>query len=770
MITMLGIPWMGLIAAQTVGPEVRPPHEYDLQNVKFDVTVNFQKESLSGTVENTVLTKKANANLFFDLGAQKIEKVEVLPKQAFKTQITGKNLIVKLAKSPVGQVVTVKIKYSVEPEAGLFFVPQSRAYPALTDVAYTQGEMEDNRYWLPTYDFPDDKATTEGIFRVPKGFSVLSNGKLVQKKESATEGIWHWKMEKPMSTYLISFVAGRYTAIPDGTFKGKPIEIWTPTGLEEWGKASFGGTDKIVALYSKLTGVDYPWAKYAQSFVPEFMFGGMENTSCTTQTIGALTPPNARPSETDDGLNAHELAHQWFGDLITAKSWFHIWVNEGWATFLPHFWTRNKLGEDAYHISRYNTYQGAFFGAQSEPMIRDTYSVPMDLFDGNAYPGGATRMFMLMRQLGEENFWKATKRYLEKYSYQNVDTNDFFKYWSSVTGKDLEQFKKQWFYQKGTPNVSIKKVENGYQVVQKTDGFTIDLEYNLINEERVFASSSVKLEPNVPKVISAKSSETICLDPGSWILGTIPVSFEPTDEQVKLLWKQAPNAATKMRIIRSPRISTSLRKELYAMESSSAVKVQLISSIQDADFILDLTESSDKSIAFAAVSQSIAARNSKTAARMRQIFDTTSDESLKETAYESLIRAKSDAETAELGWNTTTYSLGTKTAALNWYATNDKDKARKMALDAVRNFAPGPVRMSAISVLGRVKDEPGKREVFDLLVQLAKGRAYAPMDAAINALASYGDKAAIPVIESRRNHQLHFGRGTVESALARLNR
>ena len=129
-----------------------------------------------------------------------------------------------------------------------------------------------------------------------------------------------------------------------------------------------------------------------------------------------------------------------------------------------------------------------------------------------------------------------------------------------------------------------------------------------------------------------------------------------------------------------------------------------------------------------------------------------------------------DEATAKIGWNLKTYNLATKAAALNWYAEHDKAKARTMALDAVKNYAPGPVRMTAISVLGRVKDAEGSREVFNLLISIAKAHDYAPMQAAINALADYGDKAAIPVIESRKDHSLHFARGTVQSALARLNR
>ena len=751
------------------GPAIRPPHQFDLKHVKFDVSVLYKTESLAGVVENTVITKAKNAVLNFDKGPMTIRSVRLPKSIKFTSKITKDHVVVTLKNVPAGKEVKVSIDYMVEPEAGLYFVPQNRAYPAMTDVAYTQGEMEDNRYWLPTYDFPDDKATTEGTFRVPKGFSVLSNGKLISKADTNTESIWKWKMDLPISTYLISFVAGRYTAVPDGNFKGKPIEIWTPTGLESWGKASFGGTDKIVVLYSKLTGVDYPWQKYAQSFVPEFMFGGMENASCTTQTIGALTPPNARPDEADDGLNAHELAHQWFGDLITTTKWDHIWVNEGWATFMPHFWTRQKLGEDAFHISRFGTYQGAYFSALSNPMVRSDYNVPMEMFDGNAYPGGATRMFMLMHMVGEETFWKACQKYLQKHGYKNLDTNDFFQTWGQNTNRNLEGFKKQWFYTKGAPKVSVKKIESGYEVIQETEGFTIPLEYVKVSTAGITSKGKMDLEPKKAQIIATESAETILLDPGAWLMAAVAFP-NYTDQEWKLAWNAAENAAGKMRILQSIGDKPKLVQTLFKAEKSDHVRNQMISYLQDTDMLIELSKSSNRTEAFTATQNLYRPKNEKVGARMKEIFETTKDESLKETAYSNLLAAKDDEATANLGWNTSTYSLRTKTAALNWYATKDVSKARSMALEAVYKFAPGPVRMTAISVLGRVKDAEGSREVFNLLVKLAKGRPYAPMSAAIEALATYGDKAAIPVIESRKNHSLHFGRNTVESALARLNR
>ena len=756
---------LALGSALLFNPAKRLPHEYDLQNVKFDITLDFKNEAISGTVANSLITTKDNAALAFDKGPMNIKSVTIDGIKTYKTKVTDTNIIVSLSGVKAGKALTVKIEYSAAPEAGIYFVPAQRAYPSTTDLVYTQGEMEDNHYWLPTYDFPDDKATSEGIIHVPKGISVLSNGKLVSKKDVGNQTIWDWKMDQPMSTYLISLVAGSYSAVPDGEFKGKPVQIWTPKGVEDWGVAAFKGTDNQIAIYSRLTGVDYPWQKYAQSAVPEFMFGGMENASCTTQTINALFPPDSKGTESGEGLSAHELAHQWFGDLITAKDWSHIWVNEGWATFMPHFITREIHGEDEYQIQRFGTQEGARFSAYNSPMVRTNYTVPMEMFDGNAYPGGATRMFMLMHHLGEEKFWKCCKAYLEANGHKNVTTEIFFDSWGKTAGEDLNEFRKQWFYTKGVPKFVVKKVDDQFEITQTTPGFNVDVEVQSLASDGGVVKTVLHTKEGVASYVPGKGVSTLILDPGAWLMCDIEYPAYTSDQWVSA-WQNAENAAQKMRLMPLVSATPASIEKLYAWEKSDAVKKQLIPQLSNQAELVDLLGSKDESIQRSALSR----LGPVAKPEAQRIFAETKNEAMKNTAYQILLNFNNDVETAALGWKTKTYNMATKVAALHWYSNHRQEKARAMALDAVRNFAPGPVRMAAIGVLGHVKDVSGDREVFNLLISIAKQRDYAPMSAAINALAEYGDKAAIPVIEARKNHGLHFARGTVASALARLNR
>ena len=758
-----------LVASAFFSPDVRPAHQFDLLDVKLDVKLDFKAEAVSGTVVHQLVTTAKDAVLAFDKGPMTIKSVIASGKGKFKTETTAKNVIVRCTGVPKGSPVTVSITYAAAPEAGIYFVPAERAYPSKGSLAYTQGEMEDNRYWFPTYDYPNDKATAELVARVPKGMSVLSNGKLLGTKTVGNEAIWHWKQDQPMATYLISLVAGEYVAIPDGNFKGKPVQIWAPKGAEEGARTAFRGTDKLIEIYSKLTGVDYPWAKYAQSVVPEFMFGGMENLSCTTQTIGAIFPENAAETSSARGLNAHELAHQWFGDLITTPTWSHIWVNEGWASFMPHFVTRQQDGDSAYHIERFGTYEGCKGAAKEHPMVRSDYTVPMEMFDGNAYPGGATRMFMLMHQLGEPRFWASTKDYLSEYGRKNVTTDQFFGAYEKASRAKLDDFRKQWFYTKGYPNFKVTRSEGGYSVRQTTPGFDVDLEYVIMNGELVTRRGVLGGTTAEAVNIGVAAGETLILDPGAWLLCDIAYPSEYKAADWERAWTFADNDAQRMRLI--DKVSPAFRMAEFDRPRSLALKQQLLERVRDDAFLQNvIATASNARLRLTALRGLSTSKGSKNEALFAKIFAESTNEEVKNAAYEKLLSVRNDVATAELGWNTTTWNLQTQTRALNWFADNDKNRARTMALKAVKEFAPGPVRMTAIDVFGRVKDSSGSTEVFDLLVGLAKGRAYAPMNQAINALADYGDKRAIPVIESRRNHSLHFARNTVKGALARLQR
>ncbi|MBI3721627.1 MAG: hypothetical protein HY248_03660, partial [Fimbriimonas ginsengisoli] len=307
------------------------PKTYRLIDVRWSLSFDEAKRSINGEVTNTVRPMKDGlASVAFDCAKLEVSSVTVNGAKA--TFVNEDELLTVRLPRPATQADSLKVRivYSGRPEAGIYFIPASRAFPAHTSCVYTQGEMIDTRYWLPTYDWPDNRASFESFIKVPKGYYALSNGKLEGIEHEADADVFHWKLPQPQSTYLISLVAGRYDEGQDAGAK-VPTYFYAPEGLKDWGEAAFGGTSKIVDFYGRLTGFPYPYAKFSQAAVPDYMFGGMENTTCVTQTLGALFPAKVAPLRDATGLVAHELAHQWFGDTVTCSDWEHIWLNEGFA-------------------------------------------------------------------------------------------------------------------------------------------------------------------------------------------------------------------------------------------------------------------------------------------------------------------------------------------------------------------------------------------------------------------------------------------------------
>ena len=248
-----------------------------------------------------------------------------------------------------GEEVTVALDYSGSPQRGLYFIGPDEHYPDKRLEAWTQGEDEDSRHWFPCYDSPNEMATSEMHVTVREPFTVIAIGELRGVEAGPEHGTrtYHWHQAVPHATYLTSVVAGEYVEIKD-EWDGIPILYYVPPGREEDGRVIFKNTPDMMKFFSERTGVRYPYAKYSQVFVQDFIFGGMENISATTLTESALYDERARIDVDADPLIAHELAHQWFGDLLTCRDWSHGWLNEGFATFMELAYCEHNKGRDEF--------------------------------------------------------------------------------------------------------------------------------------------------------------------------------------------------------------------------------------------------------------------------------------------------------------------------------------------------------------------------------------------------------------------------------------
>src|SRR5467141_3023400 len=456
--------------------------DYDLQHSKIALRFNLEQKKVLGEVTHSLsVLRDGTAKIAFDSAGLTIQKVTV-NKAAAKFETTAEKLIIPLAsEAKAGDKFDITIRYEGKPAKGMYFILPDKDYPDRPSQIWTQGESEDTHYYLPTYDYPNDRLTTETILTVPSSWITVSNGKLISVSD-AGKGLktWYWKESVPSSTYLITVVAGEFDEVKD-TWRGIPVTYYAPKGRGDRLPINFGRTPAMMELFSKKFGVDYPWEKYAQVMADDFVAGGMENSSATTNSSTSLVHPDLSPEyfTGQDDLISHELGHQWFGDLVTCKDWGDIWLNEGFATFLETVWTEAHFGKDQADYERWNNPREWFESSNlwKKPIVRYDFDDSSE-FDGNAYNKAGWVLYMLRHQIGEDVFYRGIKHYLEVNRGKNVVTSDLAKAIEEATHTNVDQFFSQWLYGAGGPKFELSYTYDGekHQVIlvvketQKVEG------------------------------------------------------------------------------------------------------------------------------------------------------------------------------------------------------------------------------------------------------------------------------------------------------------
>ncbi len=460
-----------LLAISIATPQLRADEpyarsrDYDLQHSRIALRFDLDQKKVLGEVTHSLsILREGTAKIVFDSAGLTIQKVTV-NKAAAKFETTPDKLIVALAaEAKTGDKFEITIRYEGKPTKGMYFILPDKDYPDRPSQIWTQGESEDTHYYLPTYDYPNDRLTTETILTVPASWITVSNGKLVSVSD-AGKGLktWYWKESVPSSTYLITVVAGEFDEVKE-SWHGIPVTYYAPKGRGDRLPVSYGRTPAMMELFSKKFGVDYPWEKYAQVMVDDFVAGGMENSSATTNTSTSLVHPKLAPEyfTGEDDLISHELGHQWFGDLVTAKDWGDIWLNEGFATFLEAVWTEAQLGKDQADYERWNGARNWFASNNlwNRPIVRHDFDDSSE-FDGNAYGKGGWVLYMLRHQIGEDTFYRGIKHYLEVNRGKNVVTADLAKAIEEATHANVDQFFSQWLYGAGAPKFDLSYTYDG---------------------------------------------------------------------------------------------------------------------------------------------------------------------------------------------------------------------------------------------------------------------------------------------------------------------
>ncbi len=429
---------------------------FAVEHLALDLTLDLDAKSVSGTASLTVKRVDPNATeLPLDAIGFDLQKV-TLDGHRVAHRYDGRVLTVTIPVASRGGVLAVT--YSATPRRGLYFLEPDEHVKDRPRQVWSQCQEEDARHFLPCHDKPHVKMTTEMTVTVPNGFYVLSNGELASSSKPK-EGPWrfHWKMSAPHPSYLLTLVAGEFAEVT-AKAGGVPLSYLVPRGREGDVERTFGRTPQMIEYFGTLTGVAFPWNKYAQVVVSDFIFGGMENTTATTMYEHILLDERAALDVTSDDLVAHELAHQWFGDYVTCRDWSDGWLNEGFATFMEHVWREKHLGKDEHEYAvkgDLDAYMAEAAGRYRRPIVCHAYDAPLDLFDRHLYEKGGLVLHLLRLELGSDLFWRGVSVYLKRHAFGVVETKDLQRALEEVSGRSLGRLFDQWVYRPGHPDLEV---------------------------------------------------------------------------------------------------------------------------------------------------------------------------------------------------------------------------------------------------------------------------------------------------------------------------
>lgn len=561
-----------LISSISLSQEKNAPERvrtYDVQHIKMNINIDWDKKMVIGVVE-TKIVPLADGFKEFEVDAVAMNVNSITDKNGKKLpyDYDDKKLTIMLPSSYTPQdTIIYTVDYNCVPQSGLYFVYPQELTPSYPNQIWTQGEGEDNRYWIPLYDYPNDKTTTEMFVTVETKYQTLSNGYLVSQTPAGVDKYTaHWIQDKPHSTYLIMLAVGDFDITQDA-WNDIPVQSYVfPERLGE-GLYSFRNTAQMMKLFSEKFGVVYPWAKYAQITVKDFIYGGMENTSATVLNERAYYSPEIEKNYSAEGLISHELGHQWWGDLITCRNWNEMWLNESFATYSDALWSEARYGKDEYD------YQILRNGDNALRVDARTGRYPIWAGYGsvttNIYDKGSVIINTFRYILGDK-FYPSLKTFLTDYGYKNVETQDFIdainKTWNSDPNLDQPpaDFKwmfDQWIWKAGHPEFDVnysydaanKMVVLNVKQTQKEDSLTPVFRTPI--EVRIKSSEEDKTEKiNVSqkeeqfKISFNTAPDFVQFDYGNNVLDKSKISRSVSDIYSQLL--QSENAIDRIMAIR----------------------------------------------------------------------------------------------------------------------------------------------------------------------------------------------------------------------------
>ncbi|HEV8539437.1 MAG TPA: M1 family aminopeptidase, partial [Bacteroidota bacterium] len=691
---------------------------------------------------------------------------------------TGETLAVTLDKMyGLSDTLNFTVAYDLSsPQKGLYFIIPDSGYPKQQRLVWSNGETEENHFWFPCYDFPNEMSTSEMIVTVNENWTAISNGKLIDVKRDPDShtATYHWYEGKPHVVYLTSLVAGEYVEVKDsaGTV---PLSYFVYKHQKDDAMRSFSKTPKVMEFYASKIGYPYPWEKYSQTVVQDYIWGGEENVSATTLTDNTIHDARAHIDVSSDDLVAHELAHQWWGDMLTTRDWAHTWLNEGFATYFTVLFQEHDRGTDVALKSMYDAQRDIVntdFGDRRKPSVNKWFVNSNEIFTNRIYGKGACVLHMLRFIVGDELFWKAINHYARKHAFQNVETNDFKVAVEEATGYNLHWFFDEWLYKPGYPEFEVKSswdkpsgtVKVSVRQTQKVDSLTG------IFRTPVDIEVWVRDEPSTHRVMIAKQEEEftfpaswrpqlVLFDKGSKILKKLKHE-KPIDEWIFQLLHAKDGvdriaAADELRWTPDSNVVTKALRKAASDDPYLEVRREAVWALVDAkrtdvsEVMLDAYRDPEARVRAAAVAGMKNPNNDRIVQTLRRAFESDSSYAVATAALAALVKvdsmnAKKYCREALLR---DSHREGLRTAALRALGDIGDDDAFAIVSEYAGYGRPRNVRLEALGILSRVwktreglvqffiaflsdPSVPVRRYAIGVLAEMGNAQALGPLQTA----------------------------------------
>ena len=766
-------------AKTTAQRKYAPDRKADIIHIIIDVTPDFQTQTIKG------LTTIKFAPIAMQLSQLRLDAIDlqvcsVTSSAKIDDYNTTDEAITITFDQPIqpGAETTVEIAYQAEPKRGLYFRTAKQGYDAGDTHLFTQGESHTSPCWYPNYDYPNERSTSEVICRIPPDMTAISNGRLVSEQIDPDTGLKavRWRQEKPHVNYLVALIAGYFDKI-ESKHKDIPLAFYTPKSQIHLAKNSFKDTADMMAFFEKEIGIRYPWNKYYQAAVKDFVAGGMENTTRTILMDRTLFSDESENIHSSTGLVAHELVHQWFGDYVTCKDWSHLWLNEGFATYYQKLYENHKNGRDSFLYDLYRT-DGRITSQTNEqrPIVHKLYDSENEQFDYRNYQKGGWVLHMLRAQLGEKLYRKCVRTFLKRHALDSVVTEDFIAVIEELSGRSYDRFFDEWVRQGRFPELDISYTWSGkdklakisikqtQQPLNDVDVYHFDTTVRFIIDDKC-TDRPVTIDTKQHDFYFALPAQPqiVRFDPQYTLLAK--VNF---NKPRKMLYEQLANdddvigrlLAVEALKKNDDKKTVDKLKDILNTDAFHGVRTKASSALRDIG--------TDE--AFAALNESIAQSDARV--RKQVIEDTGSfyrPESLSMLTTVCKEEKNPDIRTAAIRRIGKFNSKETKTllakaieidsfrnqisnAAVSAIGTMDDprfiDILRNAIVERAEAFTPSYLG-SALETLGRIsRNEEDKTKIREFLTGYISHANRRIKAAAIGALGSLGDPKAIPLIEA----------------------